>query len=67
MNPPLALISHFFMQFGTLRYHIHISPCFSYEDLILLLAHEIKRNEEDNAIHNLWGGTEHKRNLSLYK
>ena len=65
MNSLLALISHFFMQFGTLRYHIHISLCFSYKDLILLLAHEIKRNEEDNAIHDLWGGTEHKRNLSL--
>lgn len=59
----LALISHFVMQFGTLRYHIDISLCFSYKDLILLLAHEIKRNEEDNAIHNLWGGMENIREI----
>lgn len=28
---------------------------------------KLKRNEEDNAIHNLWGGTENIREISVFK
>lgn len=65
MSSLLTLISSLCRQAWvlTFRHNVHIALCFSQKDLILILAREIKKNQEDNVIKDFWGGKENVREI----